>query len=167
MLLKCKNNLVLVWYRTGVDAKFVSRRILSLAVREYCALFGEKEKDVTFLPEGKPVFADFEGKYLSITHAGDFLAFAFGEFPLGVDAERKMEERPKLSERYFDDEEMKMDFSAVWTGREAVGKLTGVGLSDALRTHVSGDEATLDGKEYELFRHEIGEFLVTIAKEKV
>ena len=166
MLLKWKNNIVLVWYRPGIDAKFISRKALSPAVREYCALFGEKEKDVTFLPEGKPVFSDFEGKHLSITHAKDLILFAFCDAPLGVDAEWEGEVRPGVAERYFDEVEMKDSFAAVWTGREAVGKLTGVGLSDALRTHVHGDVAFLDGKEYDLFRYKIGEFLVTAAKEK-
>jgi phosphopantetheinyl transferase len=61
---------------------------------------------------------------------------------------------------------MEADFAHVWTGREAVGKLTGSGLTDALRTEVSGDTATLDGKKYFLSRMEVEEFLVTFATQE-
>lgn len=166
MLLKFDNGAVLVWYRTEIEAKFLSRRVLSPAVREYCALCGTTEKDVSFDRNGKPYFSDFPGHHLSITHAGDLLLFAFAPFPIGVDAELKSEERPKLAERYFNEEEMNAPFSQVWTAREAVGKLTGIGLSDALRVRVSEDHATLDGKEYTLTREILGEYFVTLAREK-
>lgn len=166
MLLTYKDKITVVWYRTGVEASFASRRLLSPAVKEYCTLLGVAEKDVSFTSAGKPYFTDFEGHYLSVTHSADMLLFAFAPFPLGVDAERKGESRPKVASRYFTPEEMEADFAHVWTGREAVGKLTGVGLTDALRTEISGDTATLDGKKYVLSRTEVEEFLVTFATEE-
>lgn len=166
MLLTFKDKITVIWYRTEVEASFASRRLLSLAVREYCALFGENEKDVSFDSKGKPYFTDFSGQYLSVTHSADLLLFAFAPFPLGVDAEHKDEKRPKVAQRYFTPEEMEDSFARVWTGRESVGKLTGVGLSDALRVHVSGEEASLDGKKFFLSRLELEEFLVTFATEE-
>ncbi len=161
-----QDKITLIWYRTGVEAKFVSHRLLSLAVKEYCTDLGEKEKDVSFEPSGKPYFTDFPGHHLSISHTGDLLLFAFAPFPIGVDVEPRDEIRESVAERYFTPQERKLPFSSVWTGREAVGKLTGVGLSDALQTNVLGDTALLSGESYALFREELEECFVTIAVEK-
>ena len=159
-----KHNASLIPYRTAGEASRFSRALLPEAVREYCASVGAPPKEVVFLPNGKPVFADFPGHFLSVTHTGDLLLFAFAPVPIGVDAEKKTEERPRVAARYFTETERLLPFAAVWTAREAVAKLSGGGLSDALRVTVSGNTALLDGRTYSLFTAEYGEYLVTIAE---
>lgn len=161
-----QDKITLIWFRTEVEAKFVSRRLLSLAVKQFCQDAAVSEKDVCFDPNGKPRFTDFPGYHLSISHAGDLLVFAFAPFEIGVDVEKIDEKRPSVASRYFSEKERFLPFSLVWTGREAVGKLTGVGLSDALQTIVFGDTATLFDKTYCLLHEEIDECFVTVAFEK-
>ncbi len=166
MLLKRKNDLILICYRTDGEAKFASRRLLPLAVDAFCRQLGEQEKKVLFDERGKPYFEDFAPYHLSLSHAGDYLVFAFAPRPVGVDCERETEDRPRVAHRYFSPEEKKMPFALVWTAREAVGKLTGVGLSDALQTRVLKEKATLNGDFYSLDTLSLEGFRITVAQKE-
>ena len=147
------------------EAKSLSSDLLLQGIEEYCRLTGETELRVSRTPEGRPVFSRRPDLDLSLTHAKNLFALAVGRGKIGVDAELWEEDRPRIRERYFLEEEKNEPFSMIWTGKEAVGKLTGSGLSDALRCHVFKDGATLDGKTYALFRHRAGEYLITVARE--
>lgn len=84
-----------------------------------------------------------EGCCLSLSHSGDLVVCAVGELPLGVDAERIRPAPLALAQRCFTDaerallaaaapEERDRCFWRIWTGKEALVKRSGQGLT-ALR----------------------------------
>jgi len=158
-----RNNVTYIGFHTQGEAALVSREYLPVAVAKYCQRVGTETKEVYFTEAGKPYFPGFHGHFLSVTHTGSFLLFAFAPFPIGVDAEREGEVRPRIATRYFTPFEQTLPFAQVWTGREAVAKLTGVGLSHALKVYLTPAGATLDGAEYHLDSFLLEGFRITCA----
>lgn len=134
--------------------------LLSLLQKE----FGIKEEPV-ILPEGKPVFESRSDVQFSISHSGDYAALAFGKNPLGVDIECQRRINLKVAKRFFSKEEydylsgaegkeQEDAFCRIWTGKEAVVKAAGCGLSCPLHAFsVLQETVTLFGKQYALYRH--------------
>lgn len=149
-MLLTRNKITYIWYRTRGDAALYSRDVLPVAVEEYCRLVGTEPKEVHFTEAGKPYFPGFPGHFLSVTHTGSFLLFAFAPFPIGVDAEPEGTVRPRIALRYFTPFEESLPFARVWTGREAVSKLTGVGLSHALKVRLTPTGAMLENSPFHL-----------------
>ena len=95
---------------------------------------------------GKPCFAGNTGVHFSVSHSGDFVAVAFGEFPVGIDLQqhkcRGYETREdaiarhsRLAARYFHPAEQEYvenypweGFFRVWTAKESYVKRTGSGI---------------------------------------
>ena len=81
---------------------------------------------------GKPT-AD-EG-YFSISHSGSLVVCAVSDKPLGVDVECIRKPPLRVAQRYFTEEERMLSdadeivFWRVWTGKEALCKLSGEGLA--------------------------------------
>lgn len=149
-MLLTRNKITYIWYRTKGEAALDSRKLLPVAVEEYCRLVGAEPKEVHFTEAGKPYFPGFHGHFLSVTHTGSFLLFAFAPFPIGVDAEPEGAVRSRVALRYFTPFEQSLPFAQVWTGREAVAKLTGVGLSHALKVRLTPTGAMLENSEFHL-----------------
>jgi len=103
--------------------------------------------------------------HFSVSHSGPLHVTVIAPFPVGVDAEKTEENSERVAERYFDDEEKKLPFARVWTGKEAVVKLTGEGLSALRRVRVREGKAELDGKTYLLSYRETEGYTVAIATE--
>lgn len=119
--------------------------------------FGIEEEAVA-LPAGKPVFPENSDIHFSISHSGVYVALAFGKSPLGVDIECVKRANLKVAKRFFQKEEYErltgqmcgqaypLDqsvtnaeaekradiFCKIWTGKEAVVKASGEGLSTPL-----------------------------------
>lgn len=153
-------------FRTPGEAKSLSPILMEEGLAEYARLAGRARLLVEKNAFGRPTFPPGEEIDLSLSHAGNLFVLAIGPGRIGVDVEKETEERDRVRERYFSPEEKSQPFALVWTGKEAVGKLCGHGLSQALRCRVTGDVATLDGVKYSLFRHREGEYLITVAKER-
>lgn len=81
---------------------------------------------------GKPT-AD-EGSF-SISHSGNLVVCAVSDKPVGVDVECIRKPPLRVAQRYFTEEEQKLlqeddsQFWRVWTGKEALCKLSGEGLA--------------------------------------
>ena len=147
------------------DAKASSHALLSRAVKAYFAAVGEAQEPVLRSSEGKPYFPS--GKhFLSVTHTHGLYLAAFAPFPMGLDAEREDTVRSRVRSRYFTEEEKALPFAYVWTAREAVGKLAGKGLSDALSAEVKGETVCLHGKDYELRTVPVAGYVVTLCTEE-
>ncbi len=161
-----KNKIHLYFEFLSGEAKASSRACLTLALSSFLEEMGEGKKKIEKDERGKPYFSDFPSYHLSLTHSGPFFAACFAPFPIGIDAEKKEVERKGVCERYFSPREREDKFSRIWCAKEAVGKLTGFGLSDALRCRIEGNTALLDGKRYSLFYEEVGDYLVCMATEE-
>ena len=121
------------------------------------------------LPGGKPVFRDRAELHFSISHAGNVVVLAFGDRPSGVDVEYVKRADMKVAKRFFGQEEYEYilgraeaerpdAFCRIWTGKEAVVKASGRGLSMPLDSFsVLGDTAECSGHVYELCRQKLAE----------
>ena len=98
------------------------------------------DEDPTVLSGGKPIFRRNAGVHFSISHSGGYAALAFGNAPLGVDIECVKRADLKVAKRFFREEEYVLlkgleeaaqadAFCKIWTGKEAVVKAEGAGLS--------------------------------------
>lgn len=146
-------------------AKEKSKEILSQSVKAYFRDFGVSPEEVYDLPSGKPIFASGR-RFLSVTHSGDLFAVCFSTKKVGIDAELWREEKERVREKYFFPEEKTLPFSLVWTGKEAVSKISGQGLSVTKKILVSGDKAFFEGKKYALLTRKIRDYRITVAMEK-
>lgn len=158
-----KNNVHLFTEILSGEAKSLSRECLKEALTLFLRELGEGEKEIQKDEKGKPYFVDFPPFHLSLTHSGPFFAVAFAPFPVGIDCEREGAVNEKVARRYFSPEEKEKKFSRVWCAKEAVGKITGLGLSDAMRATVEDGAAVLDGERYSLFYEKEDEFLICVA----
>ena len=88
--------------------------------------------------KGKPFFA--EGPFFNISHAGDMVVVAMASENVGVDIERKRSCKESVMNRCFTEDEIDKvkeakeqkdkAFTEIWTKKEAVAKMTGMGLAD-------------------------------------
>lgn len=127
------------------------------------------DEEPVILPEGKPVFQRNAGLHFSISHAGKAVVLAFGEKQLGVDVEYVKQANLKVAKRFFRQEEYEYllakeeteradVFCRMWTGKEAVVKAAGAGLSMPLGSFSVLEEVTdCAGNVYELCRRKVAE----------
>ena len=145
------------------EAKSLSRECLEKALTLFCSEMGEGKKEIQKDEKGKPYFVDFPPFHLSLSHSGSLFVAVFAPFPVGIDCEKANCRSEKVAARYFSPEEREKNFSRVWCAKEAVGKLTGLGLSHALLTRVEEDVAVLNGERYPIFYETEDEFLICVA----
>lgn len=106
-----------------------ARRLLDIAALE---CWGIRQPCVVKKPGGKPVFANEKGKFLSLSHSGTMVMAGLDGGDLGVDIQRRRPLRTGTESRLCDEQMLKdFDFFEVWTLRESIFKLTGLG---SLRT---------------------------------
>ena len=93
-------------------------------------------------PLGKPVFPAHPDLHFNLSHSGRFALCALDEQPVGVDIECIRPHHPKLAQRICSPKELvwlenqNNTLSALcqlWTGKEALAKYRGTGLSTPLR----------------------------------
>lgn len=125
--------------RVRVDAMSAKRRRESLAGDHLARTAlaeksGKASRDILICREenGKPVGG--EG-FFSISHSGEHVVCAVSDRPVGVDVEKIRASRPKVAQKYFTGEEQRglteddARFWHIWTGKEALCKLSGEGLA--------------------------------------
>lgn len=127
------------------------------------------EEEPIVLSGGKPVFPENSGVHFNISHSGGYVVLAFGKAPLGVDIECVKRADLKVAKRFFAKEEYDClaempetergdIFYKIWTGKEAVVKASGAGLSVPLDSFsVMGEIVECRGEKYELCRQRIAE----------
>lgn len=127
------------------------------------------EEEPVVLPGGKPVFAKKSELCFSLSHSGDYAALAFGRKPLGMDIECVRRANLKVAKRFFQKEEYEYlaeregaeqadAFFRIWTGKEAVVKAAGGGLSVPLDSFsVLGKRLESSGYAYELYQQKLAE----------
>lgn len=149
--------------------KFDLKRRESIGAGYLLSLLKNKfsiEEEPVLLADGKPVFQNGAVQF-SISHSGGAVLLAFGTKPLGVDIEYVKEVKLKIAERFFTGEEygwiaeqekerQKDVFCQIWTGKEAVVKAAGGGLTLPLdQFSVLGKRVELLGERYELHQKKI------------
>ena len=127
------------------------------------------EEEPVILSGGKPVFQKNAGVHFNLSHSGDYAALAFGKNELGMDIECVKRANLKVAKRFFkqeeydylsgkEGEEQADAFFRIWTGKEAVVKAAGGGLSVPLDSFCVLEERIEScGKVYELCRRKLTE----------
>ena len=125
------------------------------------------EEEPVISSKGKPVFKKNTAVQFSISHSRDTVLLAFGDKPLGADIEDVKKANLKLAARFFtkeeyiriseQEEEKQSDaFCRIWTGKEAVAKAAGDGLSLVFEQFsVLEKTAEVSGKKYELYQRKL------------
>ncbi len=125
------------------DAMLIAELILKCAAK--------KEFDIPFensviccKQSGKPYFLNFANLHFSISHCDKYVAVALCDRPVGIDIQKIGNFPKKVAERICSDDEYEMllcakkpavVFTKLWTRKEAVLKMKGVGIfSGEIRT---------------------------------
>lgn len=145
---------------------------------EYSTFFGKRRilEAVRYAENGKPYFAGYDHVAFSLSHSGHMVACALvlespdiSAAPVGVDIQKvpdSYEKAAKIAENYYTEGEKALldpysgdisaycrEFTRIWTRKEAMVKLSGVGLA-GLRatdsTHPEDDGFTFREKEFSL-----------------
>lgn len=115
---------------------------------------------------GKPTIKGVSDFYFNLAHSQDIAVCAISDKPLGVDTEHISRVSEKIRDRYFTENEKKLDFGYIWTRKEAVVKAEGTGITVGLDTFdVSNDTTTLNGRTYTLqtFKSEVSDHYISLA----
>ena len=125
------------------------------------------EEEPVILEGGKPAFRENRAVQFNISHSHDTVLLAFGDRPLGADIEFVGKANLKIAKRFFAEEEYDFlsgqkeadrgdAFCRIWTGKEAVGKAEGSGLSLIFdRFSVLGKTVEINEKKYELYQRKM------------
>ncbi len=104
-----------------------------------CTYFGFTNENIVFERDtnGKPYLKN-KSVHFNISHSESLVAVAVSDRDVGVDLEKIREVNPKLTDRYFTENEKKYinvkspdwqtRFFEVWTKKEAILKMSGLGL---------------------------------------
>lgn len=101
----------------------------------------------TYGEHGKPALAGLPHIHFNISHCRNGVLCALSDHPVGVDIESIREYKESLvsytmnpdeQQLILDDPHPDIAFTRLWTQKEAVLKLTGTGISDSLKTALTG-----------------------------
>ena len=157
-------DLFLIYYEVlEGTAGSLSAYLQEKAKGEFSQFIGEPLPETHVQPKGKPDFAGGDWHF-SVSHSGPFFVMVFSRQVVGVDTEPvNLPLHGEVAKRYFHPLEHALPFAFAWTAKEAVGKLTGEGISAFRHIHSSRNSALLDGTVYTLLRQVEGEYLITVA----
>lgn len=123
---------------------------------------------------GKPFFEN-AGIHFNLSHSGSAVVAAFSAFPVGIDIESRGRSNRfvEIARRYFHPAEAEIVFRSgdeelflkLWTGKEAMLKLSGAGLAGGLQEALPGTAGTgtLYGREVRLTTFSFEKFSGTVA----
>ena len=116
----------------------------------------------------KPYIAGRDDIYFNLSHSGEVVVCAVSPVEVGCDIELIKEDRPRIAQRFFTEEEQefssgsKENFYRMWTLKESFMKVTGKGLQLPMRDYSINMSAKItvkqnvDGRQY--FFKEIFDF---------
>lgn len=108
--------------------------------------YGSPLPQIQVLAHGKPCFREEDRGYFSISHSGNLACCALGETACGVDIQESREISSALIAKCCNDREIQLLqsvsgeteqerlFALLWSRKEAMGKLNGLGISQNLRS---------------------------------
>ncbi|MCD8266207.1 MAG: 4'-phosphopantetheinyl transferase superfamily protein [Prevotellaceae bacterium] len=124
--------------------------LLREALRER---FGLEAPDFAFNEHGKPFFPNYPDIHFNLSHCRDAVACALSREPVGVDIESIRTAKPALVSHTMNEEEARtilsapqpnLQFTILWTRKEALLKLRGTGIAADLAGVLSDCGARID-----------------------
>ena len=92
--------------------------------------YGFSVEEITIGANGKPCVDNIN---YNISHSGNIVICAVSEQPVGCDVELVRKVNKNVADKYFSEQEKKMDFFRVWTAKESYLKMTGEGICPDLK----------------------------------
>ena len=119
------------------------RLSLAAGVLERLALkdAGLTEYTIEKRENDKPYIAGRDDVFFNLSHSGEMVICAIAPVEVGCDIELIKEDRPKIAQRFFTEEEQqfssvsKENFYRMWTLKETFMKVTGKGLQLPMRDY--------------------------------
>ncbi len=120
-------------------SEFCKKKLKEICKKQYG--YTVKEENIGKNQRGKPYFTDKEDIHFNISHTKSMGAVAVDDEPCGIDIEQLRPMKLSLAKRFFneeetvwimeasDEEERRLRFFTVWTGKEAYTKMLGCGLT--------------------------------------
>lgn len=115
--------------------------------------------EIEYQHGGKPMLADSNDIYFSLSHAGDYAICVVANTPVGIDIEGKRKVNDNVIKKWFSKdeknwinenlEEKQERFFRLWTAKESVSKATGKGLTQIMEGiyFKVGDSLVLENEE--------------------
>ena len=111
----------------------------------------ERELEIAVGAHRKPYVVGRADIQFNLSHSGDYVVCAVSDGEVGVDIQKWVPFKERTAERFFAPEEWKLlqtlpmeqrteMFYRLWTRKEAYGKYTGLGIPDAVRENLLGEE---------------------------
>ena len=125
------------------------------------SVFSHQHSEFRYNEHGKPYIPG--GPHFSISHCKEGIAVAVNDKPIGVDIEAIRHADAELIARTMNEEEQQQihsdrDFTRLWTQKEAVVKMQGIGIQsfEQLQTILSRsrDHETTRPRKIDTFEHE-------------
>lgn len=116
---------------------------------------------------GKPSLADAPDIHFNISHSHDTVVIAIDDRPVGVDIEERGRYREDIMRHVMNDVEIQqittaedpdLEFTKLWTRKEALFKLYGTGITDDIRDILASCSADIALKTYVY-----DEYVITLA----
>lgn len=141
-LLKKAELLCPAWRREKAERldnqKVRAKSVAAGLLLRYC--LGSSAEEITFSEKGKPILTD--GRYLSLSHSGDYAACAVSDSPIGVDIQKIVDISPRTIARFCTEFEWeylnccknpKADAIKLWALKESWLKATNSDTASAFR----------------------------------
>ncbi len=129
--------------------------------------FNHSEQEIFYDENGKPSLSGVSNIFFSISHTKNAVAVVLAEHPIGVDVENSQFRRDphRIIRRFFHqneinwldhfaDDQKAINFYRLWTMKESLGKMTGIGMLPQLQLNLipalSDDDLTLENMHWRL-----------------
>lgn len=158
-------------YKKSLEYSQKSDMDLCLCVAVLLGKAGIAEDEILCSDTGKPYLTD--GRFVSISHSGNYCVLAVFDRPVGIDIEAVGRVKKNVSARFFTEPEQawagddKVKLTTLWTLKEALSKLTGKGIKmlfdgvDVLPL-AKGDFLLFDGKKITAELQFLGDYVLAI-----
>ncbi len=110
------------------------------------------QQHIAYGPYGKPYLRDWPNIHFNISHSGQYVACAVADRPVGIDVQVIEAYRPDVATKVFSWEELArieasddpaVEFTKLWTQKEAHLKMFGRGITGGIRELLAEDETQI------------------------
>ncbi len=129
-------------YKIFIKKNISSKEFLEEVLKKY-----NIKSKIVKNEHGKPYLENNE-LYFNISHSGDYCVIVISDNEIGVDIQ-KLSYKPKVAKRFYNKKEQELatnevEFTKIWTIKEAYVKKLGIGLSYGLE---NVDTTSIDNVE--------------------
>jgi len=110
------------------------------------------KQNIAYGTHGKPYLRDYPNVHFNISHSGQYVVCAVADRPVGIDVQVIGAYRPDVAARVCTGKELArlgasddpaVEFTKLWTQKEANLKMLGYGITGGIRELPTGDETQI------------------------